>query len=245
MQIKFIDWRSDHEVEQERLAMTYHENSNHHPQLEVLTRARMKMLQKLFAQMNVDVTTDKRYFSTTRLPLHAEELKYHPAVQTLLQRLGEQQGEEKPFADVQQLGLPKTAQVDALDLYVLSRHEVTQRYELFYYNRTAQTVERIKETETITWEEYFQLSLGETPENGAFFIAANISRSHKLFGERGYRYSLLEGGRLTERLLVCSHDSGWNLIPVMTFYDSKIHDLLGLDGHYEVVLSCLMIHKEG
>jgi hypothetical protein len=66
MQVKFIDWRSDQDVEEERLALTYHTNSNQYQQMDVLTRSRMKMLKNLFTQMNVDVTPAKRYFSSPR-----------------------------------------------------------------------------------------------------------------------------------------------------------------------------------
>ncbi|AJS60575.1 hypothetical protein [Paenibacillus sp. IHBB 10380] len=66
MQVKFIDWPSDHDVEEERLALTYHLNSNYYQQLDVLTRARMKMLKKLFTQMNVEVT------QLNAIPLHQD-----------------------------------------------------------------------------------------------------------------------------------------------------------------------------
>ncbi|WMT41484.1 hypothetical protein RE628_02775 [Paenibacillus sp. D2_2] len=55
---------------------------------------------------------------------------------------------------------------------------------------------------------------------------------------------MLEGGRLTERLVRSSQESGRALVPVMTFYDKPVQELLGIDGYYDIVLSSLIFRGE-
>jgi len=244
MQVKFIDWRSDQDVEEERLALTYHTNSNQYQQMDVLTRSRMKMLKNLFTQMNVDVTPAKRYFSSPRYGLHTQKLTDHPFIVELLKRLTSLQEQAKPFLDFEPIKEFSGEQPDGPEIYVLSRNQTSGMYELFYCSILKLEVERVKVVVPEVWDSLFDLKLVQSTGEGAVFITANIQRSIKLFGERGYRLSLLDGGRLTERLSVCFYGKGWNLQPLMTFYDSTAKELLGIDGQYEVVLSCLIIREE-
>lgn len=243
MQVKYIDWRSDHELEDERLGLMYHTNSNSYPQLEVLTRSRMKMLRKLFAQMNVEVTPAKRYFSTPSFGLQDREMQEHPFIMELLVHLLELQGQSRPFLDYDPLQELGGAKLDGPEMYILSRSRLSNSYELFYCNPAELVIQRVKEVDSSIWTQLFNPDLVKGTAEGAVFVTANIKRSLKLFGERGYRLSLLEGGRLTERLSLCTNKSIWTIEPVATFYDLAVNDLLEIDGLYEVVLSCLIIKE--
>jgi hypothetical protein len=244
MQVKFIDWRSDQDIEEDRLALTYHINSNHYPQMDVLTRSRMKMLKNLFAQMNVEVTPAKRYFSSPTYGLHTQELTDHPFIMELLDQFASLQAQAKPFLDFKPMKEFSREQLDGPEMYVLSRNKTSGMYDLFYFSILKLEVERVKEAEPDVWEKLFDPNLVQHVGAGAVFITANIHRSIILFGERGYRLSLLEGGRLTERLSTCLYGKRWDLEPLMTFYDQPAKELLGIDGQYEVALSCLIIREE-
>lgn len=246
MQIKYMDWQSDQDFRGEHLAMTYHLNSNHHPQLDVLTRSRMKMLKNLFMQMNQAVTPAKRYFAAERFK--ADELYHegHPYIAELLARLEKLQRTTVPFWDFESLkNLGPTDKLDALDLYFLSKSQASGSYVLFYYSPAEKFVEYVKEEEgSRWWNKTFDKSLEFRDGDLALFITANINRTIRLFGERGYRLCMLEGGRLTERLVCSSQESGRSLVPVMTFYDKPVQELLGVDGYYDVVLSSLIFRGE-
>ncbi|SDS66199.1 hypothetical protein SAMN05444162_1963 [Paenibacillaceae bacterium GAS479] len=263
MQSKFIDWRADVHAEEDRLSLTYHLNSSHYPQLDVLTRSRMKMLRKLFAQMSAPVTPAKSYYAVPRYKLpnggaeepelfgpaarelsQASGLSAHPAVKKLLGRLRETQPESQPFADFGALEELGGAALDSPELYMLSRSQATGGLELLYFHPHGDCLQSLGSIAEERSSTLFDPSIAPAPLEGAVFIAANLRRTLQLFGERGYRLSLLEGGRLTERLAACAPGTGCSLQSVLGFYDNRVHELLGLDGHYEVVLSCLMMHKE-
>ncbi|MFB9325020.1 hypothetical protein ACFFSY_03675 [Paenibacillus aurantiacus] len=243
MQMKFIDWRSDHEVEEDRLALTYHANSNHYPQLDVLTRTRMKMLKRLFTQMNIETTSAKRYFAAARHP-SSDTLRDHPLAAAILERLACLQREAVPFLDFELFREAGGAKLDSPEVYVVSRSRDTGGFELFYCNPFESLLERVKTVESDRVSALFDPAYVSQPARGAVFVTANINRSLKLFGERGYRLSLLEGGRLTERLAAGMAGTGIALAPTLAFYDERANELLGLDGFYDVVLSCLIIHEE-
>ncbi|QGG54430.1 hypothetical protein [Paenibacillus sp. B01] len=251
MQSKFIDWRADALAGEDSLSLTYHLNSSHYPQLEVLTRSRMKMLRKLFAQMNAPATPAKRYFSAPHSRLaddpEAETeggLNDHPALRRLLVRLRRLQPQTAPFADFGPLEELGGAALDSPELYILSRSSATKRLELFYFHPHGDCLQELGAPDEERCSALFDPAVNAGPLQGAIFVAANLHRSLQLFGERGYRLSLLEGGRITERLAACSAGSGLRLQPVLGFYDSRVHQLLGLDGQYEVALSCLLLQAE-
>ncbi|WP_342437681.1 hypothetical protein NSS79_33150 [Paenibacillus sp. FSL L8-0436] len=243
MQVKSMDWRSEHELEEERLALKYHSNSNVNPQLEVLTRSRMKMLNQLFAQRNVEVKPAKRYFSSPSVGLRKGELAEHPFMMKLLVHLQELQVQSRPFLDYEPLRELGGAKLDGPELYIFSRSPVSGRHELFYCNPAEMVVQRVKETDPGIWNRLFHSDQIQGTAEAAVFVTAKIQSSMKLFGERGYRLSLLEGGRLTERLSQCTHKFGWKFQPVATFYDRAVQELLEIDGHSEVVLSCLILEE--
>ncbi|MNZ28619.1 hypothetical protein D3C78_458480 [compost metagenome] len=246
MQVKYIDWRSDQEVDEERLALTYHHNSNLYPQFDVLTRSRMKMLKRLFSQMNQAVTPAKRYFASQRYTIDSMDRKSHPFIAELAARLDQLYETYQPFKDFESLKeLGAAQQLDGSDIYFLSKNQISTQYELFYCSPAQGYAELVKEdVEAGWWKTTFDSGINFQYGDGAIFITANINRSMKLFGERGYRLSLLEGGRLTERLLQCSQGIGGTLSPVMSFYDKAVHELLGIDGYYDVVLSGLLFREE-
>lgn len=246
MQIKYMDWRSDQALEEEHLAVTYHLNSNHYPQLDVLTRSRMKMLRNLFMQMNQAVTPVKRYYASERFRNDALHQEGYPHMAEIIAGLEKLQRTTVPFWDYESLkNLGPADKLDALDLYFISKGQTNGSYELFYYSPAEKFVEYVKEVEDPHWwNKTYDPGLEFRDGDLALFITANISRSIKLFGERGYRLMMLEGGRLTERLARCSQESGRQPVPVMTFYDNPVQELLGVDGYYDVVLSSL-IFRDG
>lgn len=246
MPIKYMDWRSDQDMNDEHLAMTYHQNSNHYPQLEVLTRARMKMLRNLFTQMNGAVTPAKRYFGAERIGLEKIDPQKHPVMVKLAAGISQGRNSRLPFWDYGHLQQWGTAeQLDSLDLYFVSKNRVSGRYEIFYCCPSGQFVDYVKEEADSGWgQALFPTDLDVRDGAFAVFITANLQRSNRLFGERGYRLSLLEGGRWTERLVSLSHEQGVPLVPVMTFYDKAAHELLGLDGYYDVILASLIFREE-
>lgn len=70
-------------------------------------------------------------------------------------------------------------------------------------------------------------------------IAAAFGRTTAKYGDRGYRYILLEAGHVAQNIALAAVSLGLATFPIGGFYDDKINAWLGLDGVNEAV--CYMI----
>lgn len=64
----------------------------------------------------------------------------------------------------------------------------------------------------------------------AFSLAADLERAARVFGNRGYRYALIEAGGIGQGLYLGTETLGWNATGVGAFYDEDVHQFLQLDG---------------
>ncbi len=73
------------------------------------------------------------------------------------------------------------------------------------------------------------------------FVGA-FGRSTRHFGERGYRYILLETGMAAERLCYVAKGYGIDVRGVPVFVDDLMNDLVQINGVDEAVLFCVDLH---
>jgi SagB-type dehydrogenase family enzyme len=72
-------------------------------------------------------------------------------------------------------------------------------------------------------------------------VTAVFKRSELLFGDRGYRYVLLEAGYLAQNFSITSTSLGLNCLFISEFIDDAINTLLDLDGVQESVVDVLVL----
>jgi SagB-type dehydrogenase family enzyme len=63
-----------------------------------------------------------------------------------------------------------------------------------------------------------------------FFITALFERTTTKYGERGYRFALIEAGHVGQNLALCTAALGLSSTPIGGFFDRAIDDLLQIDG---------------
>ncbi|WP_394939634.1 SagB/ThcOx family dehydrogenase [Psychromicrobium sp. YIM B11713] len=75
-------------------------------------------------------------------------------------------------------------------------------------------------------------------EHSAFhvFFIASMPRLRVKYGQRSYRFALIETGHLAQAMIMCAQESGLASCAVGGFIDQKIDDLLCLDGVEQSVL---------
>lgn len=130
-------------------------------------------------------------------------------------------------------------------LYPLELYVVVQRVEgvergLYHYDPLRHGLERLGDTGSDD-------SSGElTPypallADSAAFVAvtAVLWRSRFKYGQRAYRFALLEAGHVAQSLLLAAEALGLAATPVGGFYDTRVDELLGIDGLTEVALYLL------
>ncbi len=76
---------------------------------------------------------------------------------------------------------------------------------------------------------------GTTPAV-AFALTARLPRVQAKYGERGYRFALMESGHIAQNMLLTATALGLNSIPAGGFFDDGLNFLLGVDGRDEVAV---------
>jgi len=69
-----------------------------------------------------------------------------------------------------------------------------------------------------------------------FFVTAVFWRTRFKYGQRGYRFALLEAGHLGQNLLLSAEALGLAAVPVGGFYDRLVNRFLGVDGVHEAAV---------
>jgi SagB-type dehydrogenase family enzyme len=73
------------------------------------------------------------------------------------------------------------------------------------------------------------------------FISAIFVRSTFKYGDRGYRFVLLEAGHLAQNAILTATDLGLAAAPIGGYMDREVDDYLGIDGLNESTVYILLI----
>jgi len=77
-----------------------------------------------------------------------------------------------------------------------------------------------------------------------FFITAVFERSVFKYGNRGYRFVLLEAGHVAQNINLVSNALGLGCVNIGGYFDRQIDDLLGLDGLNHSTIYLVAIGKQ-
>jgi SagB-type dehydrogenase family enzyme len=95
---------------------------------------------------------------------------------------------------------------------------------------------------------FMRLVFAETPtcnllENAAvvLIMTAVFDRTQTKYGERGYRFALLEAGHAAQNVLLCATAAGLDAVPLGGFCEDALGEALGLDARQESPLHVLLL----
>jgi SagB-type dehydrogenase family enzyme len=78
----------------------------------------------------------------------------------------------------------------------------------------------------------------------AVFVGAVFWRTRFKYGQRGYRFALLEAGHVMQNILLAATALGVPALPLGGFYDDRVDTLLGLNGVDESALYGVVLGGE-
>jgi SagB-type dehydrogenase family enzyme len=127
--------------------------------------------------------------------------------------------------------VPSGGALYPLELFVHSAHLDGFQAGLYHYNPSRHQLRLLRQKDETS-------ALAEAlvqPEvaHGAsliVFITAVFERSIFKYGDRGYRFILLEAGHLAQNLNLVATGLGLGCLNIGGFFDRRVDDLLGLDG---------------
>ncbi len=72
-------------------------------------------------------------------------------------------------------------------------------------------------------------------------VTAVFARSQFKYGQRGYRFALLEAGHLVQNAVLAATALGVTALPLGGFYDRRLDELVGADGLDEASVHALVV----
>ncbi len=75
----------------------------------------------------------------------------------------------------------------------------------------------------------------------SFILSSIYGRVCAKYGERGYRYALIEAGHIGQNIYLQAVSLGLGAVAVGAFYDDKLNSLLALDGETEAAIYVLSV----
>lgn len=123
------------------------------------------------------------------------------------------------------------------ELYIWPRNVTGLEPALYHYDVIGHSLEQIRTGDLglaikeVCCDTPFVLKAAVT-----IFISGVLDRTCRKYGDRGYRYVLLDIGHLAQNLYLSSTAQGLAVVTACSFYDEPSNALLGLDGLSESVL---------
>lgn len=146
-------------------------------------------------------------------------------------------------------GLKLRAAPSAGALYPIEVYAAAHRVEgveagLYHYEVRGHGLEQVKAGDL--QEELTRLCHGQRlvgRAGAAFLLTGLVDRSFWKYGERTYRYMLLEAGHIAQNLCLAASSLGLGSCAVGAFDDQGLNQLLGIDGINEGILYIVAVGK--
>jgi SagB-type dehydrogenase family enzyme len=132
-----------------------------------------------------------------------------------------------------------------LELYVLVRNVDGLEPGLYHYAALTHTLDVLKQVK-LSSGFVSQLFMNQPylDDAGAIVLmAAVVERSLHKYGERGYRYLLLEAGHVGQSMCLVAAALEIGALPIGGFFDAYLSELLGLDSEEEAILYGLAVGR--
>lgn len=129
-----------------------------------------------------------------------------------------------------------------LEIYPIVLKGLDVEAGIYHYNVKRHTLELLERGDFTSQ----LVECVQTPENIGnacliILVTAVFKRSELLFGDRGYRYVLLEAGYLAQNFFLTSTSLGLNCLFIGEFIDDGLNTLLDLDGVRESVIDVIVL----
>jgi SagB-type dehydrogenase family enzyme len=140
---------------------------------------------------------------------------------------------------------PSAGALYPLEAYVVAERVTDLAPGVHHYEAIDHALEHIDSTSRVgaLAEATGMPELGATP--AIVVLTAILARSRLKYGERAYRFVLLEAGHVAQNLLLAAEHFGLCACAIGGFVDDELDAILGIDGTDEVSLYALAIgHPE-
>lgn len=173
-----------------------------------------------------------------------EYAKRPVAMQELSQLLFSAQGVTGKIYGALLRTAPSAGGLYPYEIYIFANNVETLKNGIYHYSVKDHSIVLIKEGDFR--KELLKASLDQemVRDAGAVFILSAIfDRVRSKYGERGYRYTYMEAGHISQNIYLQATSLGLGSVVVGAFIDDDINRLIGIDGRKEAVIAIQPVGK--
>ena len=133
--------------------------------------------------------------------------------------------------------VPSAGALYPVETYILVQAVAGLRTGLYHYCVDRAGMELLAEGNFVDILSHATSDKATFANSASVFILTGVfGRSHFKYGERGYRFALLEAGHICQNVLLTATSLGLGAVAVGGFVDEEVNALLDLDGVDEAAL---------
>ena len=133
--------------------------------------------------------------------------------------------------------VPSGGALYPLELYVVARRIHDLELGAFHFDPERGLLETIRRADLSSDLDAASPLAGLAIDAAAVVLLSGVFwRTRAKYGLRGYRFTLLEAGHVVQNVLLAATALSVPALPLGGFYDSRLEELLGLDGVDESIL---------
>ncbi len=132
---------------------------------------------------------------------------------------------------------PSAGSTRPMEIYLIINSVEGLDPGIYHYAVKKHSLEKIKSgnfSKDIISAGLEQAMLGDA--DVTFVITAIFDRIRQKYGERGFRYSYMEAGHISQNICLQSVSLGVGSVCVGAFFDTKVNELIGIDGIDEAAI---------
>ena len=141
---------------------------------------------------------------------------------------------------------PSAGGLYPVELYVVARAVESLPAGIYHYAPRAHALEELSRgdpIEALSKACFYGDSLRQSSLVVLYGLA--LGRTLRKYGDRGYRYALLDLGHLAQNMALVAEGLGLGMMTTCGYYDDRLHALLGLDGLEEAILYLAYLGPRG
>jgi len=138
--------------------------------------------------------------------------------------------------DVQLRSVPSGGALYPLDAYVAALAVTGLEQRLYRFDPLRDCLEILRPVARSQLEPLTPYPELVANASAVVFLTATFWRSRFKYGQRGYRFALLEAGHVAQNVLLAATALGLASVPLGGFFDRQVNDLLEVDGLHEAAL---------
>lgn len=145
-------------------------------------------------------------------------------------------------AESNRRGVPSGGALYPLEVYLLARRVAETEPGVYHFDPLDRALELLDGREPAVEAVLVDPEIGERAA-ALLVVTGMFWRSRCKYGQRGYRFALLEAGHLVQAMLLLATAAGIDALPLGGFYDSALDKLVRADGVNESVVYAVAVGR--